>query len=189
MTRGTLIVDRHSWHHKIYQHWMGRYASSPPPGQLNLCHYMRVVLIYAPATYFFLAFLAMLTVLTALLWLPFFLLYKIHPRSRRAMDRIINRLPDIVTFLIPIVFAAMLIAILVTQFLEAWWKGLAYLGGILLVLIAILGLIVLSEHLKTRRQQPRSAEADSSAKLAWAWVKGKKERICPLLKVSEGKPS
>lgn len=45
-----LTVSETSWHYRIYQHWRENIARRPPM-TINLCHYMRAIMLFTPGYY------------------------------------------------------------------------------------------------------------------------------------------
>lgn len=45
-----LTVSEASWHYKIYRHWRENIARNPPM-TINLCHYMRAIMLFTPGYY------------------------------------------------------------------------------------------------------------------------------------------
>lgn len=51
--RGVLKISRHSWHGRVYLNWKDRAEfKNTSAYQENLCHYVRVVLFWAPINWF-----------------------------------------------------------------------------------------------------------------------------------------
>lgn len=50
---GEITVDQHSWHYRAYNWWLSHGGGNKPGYKENLCHCMRVILIWVPAMWFF----------------------------------------------------------------------------------------------------------------------------------------
>jgi hypothetical protein len=50
---GTLVVQPDSWHAQVYQYWRARGHLKTSGYRENLCHYVRVLVIWAPLMWFF----------------------------------------------------------------------------------------------------------------------------------------
>lgn len=46
-----MIIDIHSWHYRWYAYWLKEGRGTTPSYQENLCHYVRVLLFWAPVTW------------------------------------------------------------------------------------------------------------------------------------------
>lgn len=49
---GELSINTDSWHYRWYQYWRKRGGQNPSGYRENLCHYMRVLLIWAPLKWY-----------------------------------------------------------------------------------------------------------------------------------------
>lgn len=181
--RGTIVVDGRSWHRRAYGYWERKIAHDPPE-TLNLCLYMRAVLIYVPG-YFLIMALALTVgtiglIVTSPLWVPFFMLWLVFDGARRRINALLDCLTNIVVVGIALVVLVGIAGMLVVLALDAWWEPLLLIGGIagLFAAIAIVSLLI------GRRRKKKSGETTTSsgiAKLSWSWLRAKKHRICPLI--------
>lgn len=157
-------VSTRSWHGRAYRWWTNHPATNwrwrldnERRPQENLCHYVRVVLFWVPA-----------------FWLAFH-----HPK----------RVPWLRPWIVAV--TAAFIAALVVGF-RRWPAGT---GNTLLAIaigcgciVALLGFAValswggglIQAYSERGRRHPRDP---SFLRVIWAWVKARKQRICPFIEI------
>jgi hypothetical protein len=181
-----LTVDITSWHFRIYDHWRTHIARKPP-NQIDLCHYMRAIMLFTPGYYIgvgifcvivSLAFAvaAAFLLVTVPLWGPVWLVThnkSWHKRgARRFADGVARNSKRLAGWLevtggwviVGIAITTVVVAFTLMT-LKTWWLGLAWFGGItggiLLFLAAIYGLVTFIEwygpRLRERRRRKLAA--------------------------------
>jgi hypothetical protein len=185
-------------------HWRRRIADTVEPKQLDLCRYMRTVLIYVPGFYLIVALVTLLGGLAVLIlapiWVPIWLLAR-YTRwwqwCGKQLTRFSHWLDRHEETWVPWVFGLLIFGFLVwIIFLlarEAWWMPFATLAGFVVGIALLTGLIVAGrsvyEHRKVQRglnegrPQHDTPKNDREPSLLWAWIKAKKKKICPLIQV------
>lgn len=196
-----LYINTSSWHFRVYGHWTERWANKPP-ATINLCHYMRAVLIYVPGIWLGIAILSLITGAALLITLPIWGPCWLIARKTEWFERLgvwLNAHEDSVMkgFLFGIlgVVAVCMIALFIDLTLEVWWKGLMVFGSIVGGVLLGIALLVLIGELYDNRQAKKDDERWAEAygakeekppsrgapSLVWQWIKAKKKKICPIL--------
>lgn len=186
-----LTVDTTSWHYRIYAHWRNRIARHPPR-TIDLCHYMRAVMLYVPLYY--LAFGAMIVfgaiafVVLAPIWVPAWLLAHGRAWPKRLARWIDNHGDWIGGGLAVLGVGALVLGLVQVSLEKGWWYGPMLLGGIAFGVLLLIGLVIsLAEFLDgradRRRRKATGAPKQKRPSLTWAWVKAKKRKVCPLIQV------
>ena len=151
-----LVVDITSWHYRFYAHWRKNIARKPP-STIDLCHYMRAIILFTPGYYVGLALLyaaiglacavaALFVLVTVPLWGPVWLLTHNrdwHKRGARRVGNAIKRNTKRAAgatdqwlrtggqwVLVGLVVVVLVIAFTLMT-LKTWWLGLAWFGGVI----------------------------------------------------------
>lgn len=147
-----LTIDRTSWHYRIYDHWRTHIARKPP-NTIDLCHYMRAIMLFTPGYYLgvvlLVTFMCLAYALTALcclltlpLWGPVWLVThnrSWHKRGARRVGDGIKRKAEATDEWLRSggqwVLLGFGVAVAVVCFtlltLKTWWLGLAWFGGVI----------------------------------------------------------
>lgn len=164
--RKTVVVSGKSWHGRVYRYWLdnGRSGFRWACGQRreNLCHYVRVVLLWAP-----LAWLAFAVPKKRLRWL--------RPWMPLALAVFATGL-TISAMRWPTGTWELVVAI------GIWLVGCAVLGAIVFGLVSYLDSDT-HKRRKAERRKRRSApdNGDGFATVAMSFLSAKKARICPFI--------
>lgn len=180
MGRGELRVAADSWHYKVYRHWANEIANEPP-ATINLCHYMRAVLIYTPGFYAVLGVTLVFVGLAAWLFAPLIFLYCESETVQHRLERIGRWFERNGEWLVPSVGVSGIVTALVLASLDIWWFGLAIFGGVLLLVVVVAAVAI---YVHSRKRVDREEPTSSATSLSWQWVKAKKSRICPFIRVA-----
>lgn len=175
-----LIVKANSWHYRVYTWWLAQ--SGAKPKTLNLCPYMRAVLLWAPLHG---VMWLVGTFLRILIW-PFKRACRLTARGRRFLAWTTKNSH----WLFLGFMATMLGLSVIAQILDdGWWEALWFvliLAGAICAIALIVAASIFSCEWWHRRSERHGASSGASArKLGWEWVKAKKRRICPTIKVEE----
>ena len=191
-----LYINTSSWHYRVYGHWKEHW-SKKPPATINLCHYMRAVLIYVPGIWLGIACAALIggavVLVTLPIWGPIWLISRNTEWFAR-LDAWFKRHED--TLMKCLMFTVLGIGVgFIGLTLEAWWKGIAIfgmvIGSILLLLAIAIGIGELHDMRQAKKEDERWASTLTEVKeeppsrgapsLIWQWIKAKKKKICPIL--------
>lgn len=159
-------ISTRTWHGRVYRFWANHpensrrwHLGNPERRQENLCHYVRVILLWAP-----------------LFWLAF-----TRP-TRHAWFRPVQ--PVAVALLAAVGTVSymrwpkgsvnVLLAVAITA-------GVAAVCSIVAVLVS-LGLQYLVALQRERRNEPERT-SPTFVKVAWEFAKAKKSRVCPLIEI------
>lgn len=189
--RKVLSVDPNSWHYRLYRYhrfWVNRFlelgGDQPKEPRLDLCRYMRALLIWIPLTAILVAVIALL----APIWWPL-----TREGVREMVVRFARRLDGwlhtkLALGLLILLSVASVIAIISTISIKvyqdpghaahetgrvAWISAVSIMASIALVV----GVAVVCTRW------------GDFLKLVWAWIVAKKHRICPLLAVLSVEPT
>jgi hypothetical protein len=173
-------VDKNSWHYRAYQGWWKRklrYESAihkhapwkvpQERKQLDLCHYMRVVLIFGPFRWFFQGDLGGPPPFVWTLFGGIVLAFV------GVLGVAVYRQP---------LHSAEVAGLLIVVALAAF--GLVY-GGLKLYERHEAKLSAQRELYFEGKLPPKAAGMTGRKGLLWTWILAKKRRICPLIKVQE----
>lgn len=188
--RGTIVVDGRSWHRRVYGYW-GRKIAHDPPETLNLCLYMRAVLIYVPGYFLLLAFALTAgtvgLIVTSPLWVPFFMLWLVSARARRRINRLLDNLGQTTTATVLVVAVVVwILVMLVVAAMDVWWLPLLIIGTVVGTIAALVGVSLLVEKRREKNSDDSETTSSGVAKLSWSWLRAKKHRICPLIETRDG---
>ena len=197
-----LYINTSSWHFRVYGHWKEHW-SRKPPATINLCHYMRAILIYVPAIWLGISIIAVIGAVAVLvtlpIWGPIWLISRKTEWFKRLGDWFTkheDKFQTATLILVGLLVGGALIALFIDLTLEVWWKGLmvfgCIIGGILLGLALLLGIGELYDNRQAKKDDEEWAKKYGEAKeerppsrgapsLIWQWIKAKKKKICPIL--------
>jgi hypothetical protein len=190
-------IDPRSWHFRVYSYWK-RELSRKPPKTINLCHYMRAILIYTPAYWLGYGIAIALAVVlggafllvTAPIWVPLYFIGRGRGWGTR-LEAWADRQQDKFMIFILGVVGLCVVAVIVNASLDKWWYGLVIIGGIVGGVALIFGIGITAAEISDRRKRQRwlreegivpSKEARPPS-LTWAWIKAKKQKVCPIIEV------
>lgn len=185
------VIDSTSWHYRLYSWWCDDIAKHRPmpKGQTNLCHYMRVLLLYVPlftiAMTIALIVLGLVLLVTAPIWVPCYFLF----RNRAWVQRFKGWLERHEQKLVFGGVGAFVLTWFVILTIDEWWLGIVTFGVIAVTLAALIGgLFGIAELRDRRKRKQREQElgidgAPRQPSLIWTWIKAKKRKICPIFEV------
>jgi hypothetical protein len=153
-------IDLRSWHGRLYQFWYGmkhqediaRDWLPKAPATTDLCRYMRVVLFHW--------------------WLRYLFLSGRIPGLKRQVPLAVVIVPFL---MIELPRWAGIFSFGLKQFLLTVDIGL-------LCLVLLVGIIVGIELLDARQEKKSKAQSSSFVTVTMAWIKAKKQRICPIIR-------
>lgn len=154
--RRTVAVSGKSWHGRLYRRWLRDFGWkwNPRNGlarQENLCHYVRVVLLWAPLSWLFTA----------------------HPRRWPALRPWMFVSGALAGGTLGVCFARW-----PTGTWEALREMGFFLLVLAIVAVVSAGLVCFVHWVRRHKQRERG---DSFAHVAWEFVRAKKARICPYI--------
>ncbi len=174
-----LTVDISSWHYRVYAHWRANIARKPPM-QIDLCHYMRAILLFTPGYYVGIglfyaaigvafALAAAFLLVTLPLWGPVWLIThnrtwhkglaaRIKYRMKRGAHRTGGWMADKGHYVLIGLGVVTIAVYFVLLTLDTWWYGIAIYGGILAGLALAVALGVGIYHLVNGWFLPRRRE-------------------------------
>ena len=169
-----MTIKTTAWHYRVYQYW-ARFSPTYGKGyRENLCHYVRVLLFWAP-----------------MLWT-----WRLLSRAERLWKKLGAVLRYSLAVLFILTAAATLVALLGMLAYQIWIDPLAFIvaigiivgvvAGLALMAVAALGLGLLIANMLSDRKPP---EIPGTVKLAAAYVMARKRRVCPFITFDEGAPS
>ena len=179
-----LTVSITSWHYRVYRHWLENIARKQPK-QIDLCHYMRAIMLFTPGYYIGLGLLyagiglacaiaAIVLALTSPLWVPFWLLKRRRPGwHKRAGARLFSWVDPFGEWLREhgdrmaiglCVGAGVLAFVLLT--LDEWWKGILSLGVLLAAVVVVTLLVLGAVAFHDWYNQPHKRDARRAKRIA-----------------------
>lgn len=177
-----MIVDERSWHYRLYSYWLEHWAVVKPMGTLNLCHYMRAIIIFLPCSFVLYVLVNGTYYLTWPLWRPLLLLWRTSRRFRGWMQRLdafLNAHKRVAPGLVAGTFMVGMTVVFAVS--GGIWSALIFLGGLIAALFAyglLLGLMS-----TVGGMAKRSAKGERVLPIGIQWIKARKARICPIIEV------
>lgn len=192
--RGNITVMENAWHHRVFRWWAGK-VDHTSGRQLNLCSYMRCVLIYAPTV----ALALGITILVMFLISPlrWFGRTKLSNRIGQFCVRRGERITITAIGLSVLTFSCIL---LFQAFSANWTLTLIIGGSVIGGLVLVFGLIyILAGWVDSRPEKPKKirpipklnkkpvkvkkVKGTPWYSLLWAFIVAKKHRVCPLITI------
>jgi hypothetical protein len=154
-----MVIDITSWHYRWYAYWLREGRGIVPGYRENLCHYVQVLLFWAPAT-----------------WLD-----QHTPLGRIPVGGIYTG------FLLVATAGGILYMLgwLIYFFVTDPMRGLLYLGigvGVLVGMLLFAVILVIGGSILIDGKRPA---IPGTVKLVGAYVMAKKRRVCPFLTFAE----